>query len=273
LGKLGHEVRDAATRYDAFALAKSQHFDLVLLFAGGKDSTGALLSTAELYDPASGTFSMTGSMQSPRAQHTATLLANGKVLLIGSSTSTPATEIYDPASGIFTSTASLTQARAHHTATLLPDGKVLVLGGTQIMGPVGGGAPPADVSLDSAEIYDPGNGTFHIAGKLLTARDSHCATLLPNGTVLVAGGYAHAFDRDAAPSIETSFAAELFNPVNFDSTPAASLVASRAEHVSTLLNNEQVLVTLTNNKSSVVTRSPSSSVSLLRNFTNEDSAA
>jgi len=111
------------------------------------------------------------------------------------------------------------------------------------MEPGGGGAPPADVSLDSAEIYDPGNGTFHMAGKLLIARDSHSATLLPNGMVLVAGGYSHAFDSDADPSIETTFAAELFNPGNFDSTPAASLVAARAEHVSTLLNNGHVLVT------------------------------
>ena len=96
------------------------------------------------------------------------------------------------------------QPRAHHTATLLPNGTVLVLGGTQIMPPVGGGAAPAPVSLDSTEIYDPAKGAFHTAGKLLIARDSHSATLLANGTVLVAGGYIHGFDGDADPEWDRS---------------------------------------------------------------------
>jgi hypothetical protein len=138
----------------------------------------------------------------------------------------------------------LTQARAHHTATLLPgSSKVLVLGGTQFTGPDGGGAPPADVSLASAEIYDPANGTFQTAGKLSVARGYHSASLLANGTVLVAGGYSQGFDGDAQPFVDTMFAAEVFNPGTLDSTPAASLESARAEHAATLLNNGQVLVT------------------------------
>lgn len=214
-----------------------------VLIAGGQDSGGTLLSTAELFDPTTGTFTLTGSMHTARARHTATLLLNGKVLFVGSVSPTGSAEIFDPAFGKFSATGSLAQARAHHTATLLPNGKVLVVGGTQIMPPGGGGAPPADVSLDSAEIYDPGTGTFQTAGKLVVARDSHSATLLPNGMVLVAGGYTHDFDGDAQPEWYTMFTAELFDPATSVSAAAASLEGDRAEHVATLLNNGQVLVT------------------------------
>ena len=182
-------------------------------------------------------------MHSPRAQHTATLLSNGKVLLVGSSRETGSAELFDPASGLFSTTGSLIQSRAHHTATLLPNGNVLVLGGTQTMEPVGGGADAAPVSLDSAEVYDPAKGGFHSAGKLLIARDSHSATLLANGMVLVAGGYEHGFDADAHPEWYTIFAAELFDPATSVSTTAASLETGRAEHQATSLNNGEVLIT------------------------------
>jgi hypothetical protein len=176
-----------------------------------------------MYDPSTETFTLTGNMQSPRAEHTATVLSNGKVLLVGSSSETGSAELFDPASGLFSTTGSMIQSRAHHTATLLPNGNVLVLGGTQKMEPGGGGAAAAPVSLDSAEVYDAAKGGFHSAGKLLIARDSHSATLLVNGTVLVAGGYRHGFDGDADPEWYTIFAAELFDPATSVSTTAASL--------------------------------------------------
>ena len=213
-----------------------------VLIAGGQDAMGTLLSSAELYDPSSGSFSSTGSMQFPRAEHTATLLVNGKVLLLGSTSDTSSAELFDPASGTFSPTGFLGQARAHHTATLLPNGKVLVLGGTQTMPPGGGGAPAAPVSIDSAEIYDPVNGKFQLVGKLSTARDSHSATLLANGTVLLAGGYVHDFDGDAQPEWYSIFTAELFDPATSVSRAAASLQVDRAEHVATLLQNGQILV-------------------------------
>jgi hypothetical protein len=214
-----------------------------VLIAGGQDRQGSVLSSAELYDPKTGTFTLTGNMQMPRAQHTAILLANGKVLFLGSINEMGSAELFDPASGLFGATGSLIQARAHHTATLLPNGKVLVLGGTQITPPDGGGAPAADVSVDSAEVYDPASGVFQNAGKLLVARDSHSATLLANGMVLVAGGYSHSFDGDADPEWETMSVAELFDPATSTSTPAASLEEGRAKHTATLLNNGQVLIT------------------------------
>jgi hypothetical protein len=214
-----------------------------VLIAGGQISGGALLSSSELYDPSTGTFTPTGNMHVPRAQHTATLLSNGKVLLVGSISETGSAELFDPTSGLFSTTGSLIESRVHQTATLLPNGDVLVLGGTRTMEPVGGGAVPAPVSLDSAEIYDPAQGGFRSAGKLLNARDSHSATLLANGTVLVAGGYTHGFDGDADPEWETIFTAELFDPATSVSTTVASLEKDRAEHQATRLNNDQVLIT------------------------------
>ena len=232
------DLNQARTGASATLLANGK-----VLIAGGQDSGGAVLSSAELYDPSTGSFILTGTMRFPRAQHTATLLTSGKVLLVGNITVTGTADLFDPASGLFSSTGSLVQARAHHTATLLPNGKVLLLGGTQITAPVGGGAPAAPVSLDSAEIYDPTKSLFETAGRLLIARDSHSATLLPNGTVLVAGGYSHGFDSDAQPEWYSLFVAELFDPVTSVSTPAASLEEDRAQHAATMLNNGQVLVT------------------------------
>jgi hypothetical protein len=111
------------------------------------------------------------------------------------------------------------------------------------MPPGGGGAAPAPVSIDTTEIYDAANGTFKTAGKLLTARDSHSATLLTNGIVLVAGGYKHGFDGDAQPEWSTIVTAELFDPATSVSIAAASLEKDRAEHKATMLNNGHVLIT------------------------------
>lgn len=214
-----------------------------VLVAGGQDRAGTFLSSAELYDPTTGIFTPTENMHSSRAWHTATLLSDGKVLLVGSSNETNSAELFDPVSGHFTATGSLIQARAHHTATLLPNGNVLILGGTHVSAPVGGGAAAAPVSLDAAEVYDATQGVFRTAGRLLIARDSHSATLLADGTVLVAGGYSHGFDGDADPEWFTMFATELFDPARSVSTPAASLETDRAEHVATMLANGQVLIT------------------------------
>ena len=128
-----------------------------VLAAGGnvyEGSTNGTLATAELFDPASGTWTMTGSLPGPRSDHTATLLLNGQVLVAGGRDGTPNTYLssallYDPASGSWTTTAPLFSAHEDHGAMLLPNGTVLVMGGNDTTG-----FPTA-----IAEVYDPGLGS------------------------------------------------------------------------------------------------------------------
>jgi WD40 repeat protein len=156
----------------------------VLISAGGRVS--GLTNLAELFDPAAnggiGAFSATNPLNAIRADHTATLLPNGKVLIAGGNdnagTTLASAELYDPATGAWSLTGSMNSVRRSHAATLLPSGKVLITGGQ------GAGA-----ALASAELYDPATGTFTSTGSLATARSSHRTVLLPTGKVLLAGGY------------------------------------------------------------------------------------
>src|SRR5215471_19074589 len=130
----------------------------------------------------------TADLNTPRAGHTATLLADGKVLVAGGvgpdNTSLSSVELYDPATGTWSTTSSLTTPRAGHTATLLPTGEVLVVGGDEFPGYPGAPTP----GTGAAEIYDPATGSWTPTGYLNTPRTAFTATLLATGKVLVAGG-------------------------------------------------------------------------------------
>ena len=143
-----------------------------------------------------GTFTATGNMTTPRFFHTATLLADGRVLIAGGDmiearapgafNTQSSAELYDPRTGTFTATGNMTTPRSGHTATLLPDGRVLIAGGGRTNANAGALADPA---LASAELYDPGTGTFSATGEMSTPRFGPTATLLNNGKVLIAGGF------------------------------------------------------------------------------------
>jgi hypothetical protein len=202
-----------------------------VLIAGGadQDPTGTGLTSAELYDPSTGTFTQTGSMAVGRFLHTATLLQNGKVLIVGgalTSTSDPVAtaEVYDPATGTFTMTGAMATAREQHTATLLADGRVLIVGGTTSTG-TGDLHPTATV-----EVYDPSTGSFSVTGSMAEARTFHTATLLPSGEVLVAGGG------------DENSTAEVYDPATGAFSITSGMEIGRSGHTATLLPNGSVLV-------------------------------
>jgi len=178
--------KQITSRYDhtATLLSTGQ-----VLLAGGYTSTGANptpTALAELYDPTVGKFDTTGSMRTPRAGHTASLLNDNarSVLVAGGvqdtgKTPTAAAELYNPSTGTWSPTGSMSGARAYHTASLLNDNSVLVAGGVQDAS----NAPTA-----TAELYSPSSGTWSSTGSMNVARAYHTGTLLSNGSFMVAGG-------------------------------------------------------------------------------------
>jgi hypothetical protein len=205
-----------------------------VLIAGGFGGSGTEshpFSTAELYDPRSGSFEPAGSMTLGRSGHTATLLKNGKVLIVGGWTGRDASrrtaEIYDPPTGTFTPTGNLAVERSGNTATLLPDGKVLVIGGVD----------RSENSLGSAEIYDPETGSFSLTGAMSEPRGQHTATILKNGKVLVAGGGSGDY-----PSQTVYRSAELYDPATGKFTPTGQMTEYRHKHAAILLPSGKVLV-------------------------------
>src|SRR6266581_4941593 len=168
------------------------------------------------------------SMATARADHTATLLGNGEVLLAGGQgpggVALASCELYDPTTNTWSPAASMAQARFSHTATLLGNGKVLVVGGR------------ADsTGLASAELYDPATNTWWSAGSMTTDRADHTATLLENGEVLVAGG-------TGGGSINPLATAELYDPATNTWLRAASMRSGHDGATATLLGNGRVLV-------------------------------
>jgi N-acetylneuraminic acid mutarotase len=198
-----------------------------------------VFSSAELYDLSANNWRSAGTMSSPRYQHTASLLANGMVLVAGGNnrvgtcsctTFVASADLYNPANNSFTPTGSLLTARYAHTATALPNGMVVVTGGfggaTSTL--ESGGAP-----LSSAELYNPTTGKWTATGSMTTPRMNHTATLLPSGKVLVAGGYT---------GTATTASAEVYDPSSGTWSAAASMSTPRQSQQAVLLSNGTALI-------------------------------
>jgi hypothetical protein len=170
---------------------------------------------AQLYDPATGTFSLTGGYGFTGG--TATLLTNGKVLFAGRELY-PDAKLYDPSTGTFTRTGDMTNPRDMHTATLLPDGRVLITGSRLYFD---GQAYSDGHSSPTAELYDPSTGTFGSIGNMTARRGYHAATLLKDGRVLITGGLNVNAGGGRAPQPPTNLSsAELYTPAVVVPAPA-----------------------------------------------------
>jgi hypothetical protein len=146
-------------------------------------------TTAELYDPRTGTFTETGPMSEPRSGHTATLLADGRVLFAGGYTGTDQSglttylatngDVYDPVTGMFAPTGPMQVPRWFHVAARLRDGRVLIAGGN--------GTEFHPEGITDAEIFDPATNHFSATGSMTSPRQNAGAAVLPNGDVLIVG--------------------------------------------------------------------------------------
>jgi Kelch motif len=207
-----------------------------VLVAGGSNSSAAGingLDTAELYDPVSQTFTPTQStMTTPRTGHTATLLSDGTVLLAGGNNSTAAmsAEIYVPTTDSFHATGNMTTARGAHAAALLLNGKVLIVGGDSVNA--------VFLTPGTAELFDPSTGAFTATGNTNYFRGGPTATLLLDGTVLVAGGI-----EDGGIGLIDLNSAELYDPNAGTFTLVGNMTIGRADHTATRLNDGTVLIT------------------------------
>ena len=203
----------------------------VLVAGGGNDTNQSTLASAELYHPATGTWTETGRLLTPRAFHTATLLLDGTVLAAGGGVDSSRTnnyssaELYHPASGLWKPTGELTRKRSHFTATLLPDGRVLAAGGVN--------ASEVDDATSTAELYDPATGRWISTKSMVTGRYGHSATLLRNGSVLVAGG---------SSGLQDLSSTEIYSPASDVWTASFPMLEARLLHTATSLGDGAVLI-------------------------------
>jgi len=206
-----------------------------ILACGGSDGVNTLAS-CELRDPVTKKWTYTGSMNSPRTRHTATLLPNGNVLLAGGAinSSTYAintAEIYYPASGRCVNTGSMnavTGKRANHTATLLPDGNVLVAGGNTVSNTGNAYSETSEIYFTTMAAWVP-----PIHPTMSAHRAQHTATLLKNGTVVLAGGI------DGGGALRTT---DIYNFASQSWTAGDDLVKKRYAHTATLLRDGRVFI-------------------------------
>jgi N-acetylneuraminic acid mutarotase len=220
----------------------------LVLVAGGTccGDSSAQLSSAELYDPATGTWTPTGSMNVARSGQTATLLPDGDVLVAGGGcnghaygcdsgsflTTLRSAELYHPDTGSWSLTASMKEGRQSFSATLLGNGKVLVAGGFN--------SCDDDFCSDlaSAELYDPSSGTWETTGSMHGPREQQTATRLLDGQVLVAGGIDEGGSGKGRPYAD----AELYDPSTGSWTETAPMPQPHYGDTATLLANGWVLV-------------------------------
>jgi Kelch motif/Galactose oxidase, central domain len=203
-------------------------------FIYGCDSSRSI----EVYDPVRRTWFAGADMAQPRAEHAASLLPNGKVLVTGgydclsgehggSCTMLASSEIYDPTNDSWSSASPLSGVRAGHSAAVLASGNVIVIGGDDGRG----------VGQRLSEIYDYRSGEWSSGGLMNYGRIDHATTSLPNGKVLVTGGF-----ETQATFTSPLGSAELYDPKANTWAIIDPMITPRRGHAAALLRNGEVLV-------------------------------
>jgi N-acetylneuraminic acid mutarotase len=236
------EMLDARSRHTAVLLANGK----VMVIGGLLSSTGQASALTEVYDPAIGSWSAGPSMHVPRHNFTATRLNDGRILVTGGVTVsgqpgagnivTKTTEIFDPGTGVWSRAASMANQRYVHRASLLQDGRVLVTGGS--------GVTIHCMMRDTAEVYDPSFDEWAGVASMTVARSTHLSRTLPNGEVLVAGGWSlpvAGCGKDAVLETGTDVS-ELFDPGTGSWSASGNLAARRGNMHDAQLLDGRVLV-------------------------------
>ncbi|MFI0923903.1 kelch repeat-containing protein [Streptomyces sp. NPDC021012] len=214
-----------------------------VLIAGGGDERLAAQDGAALFDPRDGSWTGAAPLREPRRMHSATLLSDGRVLVVGGQgrgsgfpvRALDSAETYDPVERRWSDAGRMGQARCGHSATRLPDGRVLVAGGTAVR------SPDSERSLSSTEVFDPVSGRWTPTGPMLDARSLHPAVALPDGTVLVAGGWA-ATRHDWRGGAGLAYC-ERYDPATGRWTATGGFAEARTGHRLTALADGTVLAT------------------------------
>jgi hypothetical protein len=210
-----------------------------VLVTGGTHTgdTGTVYNReAEIYDPATGTFSATGSMSVPRIGHAAIRLNDGRVLVLGGAqapmASLASAEIFDPATGTFKPAGNMNAPRETPLVTLLKDGRVLIVGGVEWEG------TDAFIIL-AAEIFDPATSKFTLSGRVQIARFDQAAVALPDGRVLILAGAANSA---LGPGLVYPKEVEAFDPAAGTFSTIGQISEGRDNPTATLLLDGKVLI-------------------------------
>ncbi len=202
-----------------------------VLVAGGRSLLGFPTSDANVqtYDPTSGVWGVASSMAQPRYAHSATLLEDGRVLMVGGREGIilHGVEIYDPRTNIWSPAGLLARARAHHAAVRIGDGLVMVIGGETV-------TPEGETVTATTEIYDAFSRRWVMVGEMGTARAAHAVVAFPDGRVLASGGIGA--DGEAVVS------AEMYSPSTGLWSRVRDMSQPRVGHTATLLPDGKVLV-------------------------------
>lgn len=212
-----------------------------LLIVGGVDESGTILNSADMFlaSRENSIQALGATLTTGRSSHTATLLPNGCVLVVGGNNAgaLASAEIFNPADYTFGAPVgaqtNLTTARYNHTATLLHNGRVMICGGQNTAG----------TALSSCEYYIPDaggacrSGTFSAAPSLQLARYNHTSVLLKDGKLWIAGGRNPAL----APTQYTP-TTERFDPALGIFQSGTPLIEGRAYHTATQMGDGKVLI-------------------------------